>query len=56
MLFLLNINFNQERTVKKLYLALATAPLPIGTFTHYMRPNNKAPRLVSEGGYTFSQP
>lgn len=35
--------------MKKLYLALAVAPVPIGILTHYMRPINMAPRLVSEG-------
>ncbi|KAF4399613.1 hypothetical protein G4B88_022696 [Cannabis sativa] len=38
----------REKTVKKLYLALAAAPLPVGIITHYMRPINMAPRLVSE--------
>ncbi|XP_057962589.1 RNA pseudouridine synthase 6, chloroplastic isoform X2 [Malania oleifera] len=37
-----------EKKVKKLYLALAAAPLPIGIVTHYMRPINMAPRLISE--------
>ncbi|KAH9796435.1 RNA pseudouridine synthase 6 [Citrus sinensis] len=40
-----------EKKVKKLYLALTTAPLPVGIMTHYMRPINIAPRLVSEGWY-----
>lgn len=35
--------------MKKLYLALAAAPVPLGTITHYMRPINVAPRLISEG-------
>lgn len=35
--------------MKKLYLALAAAPVPIGVITHYMRPINMAPRLISEG-------
>lgn len=35
--------------MKKLYLALVTAPMPIGVITHYMRPINMAPRLISEG-------
>lgn len=39
----------QEKKVKKLYLALAAAPVPVGILTHYMRPINMAPRLVSEG-------
>lgn len=34
--------------MKKLYLALAAAPLPIGIIDHYMRPINMAPRLISE--------
>ncbi|CAI9087788.1 OLC1v1021957C1 [Oldenlandia corymbosa var. corymbosa] len=38
----------REKKVKKLYLALAAAPVPIGIITHYMRPINMAPRLVSE--------
>ncbi|XP_009624455.1 RNA pseudouridine synthase 6, chloroplastic [Nicotiana tomentosiformis] len=38
----------REKKVKKLYLALAAAPVPIGILTHYMRPINMAPRLVSE--------
>lgn len=35
--------------VKKLYLALVASPVPVGIMTHYMRPVNIAPRLVSEG-------
>ncbi|XP_062161435.1 RNA pseudouridine synthase 6, chloroplastic [Alnus glutinosa] len=38
----------REKKVKKLYLALAAAPVPIGIITHYMRPLNMAPRLISE--------
>ncbi|CAL0301176.1 unnamed protein product [Lupinus luteus] len=38
----------RDKMVKKLYLALAVSPLPIGIITHYMRPTNMAPRLVSE--------
>ncbi|OMO76757.1 Pseudouridine synthase, RsuA/RluB/C/D/E/F [Corchorus capsularis] len=38
----------REKKVKKLYLALAAAPVPTGIITHYMRPINMAPRLVSE--------
>ncbi|CAI0407154.1 unnamed protein product [Linum tenue] len=38
----------REKQVKKLYLALTSSPLPTGVITHYMRPINKAPRLVSE--------
>ncbi|XP_051133663.1 RNA pseudouridine synthase 6, chloroplastic [Andrographis paniculata] len=38
----------REKNVKKLYRALAAAPVPIGVITHYMRPINIAPRLVSE--------
>ncbi|KAF8029612.1 hypothetical protein BT93_E2129 [Corymbia citriodora subsp. variegata] len=38
----------RDKKVKKLYLALAVAPMPLGTITHYMRPINMAPRLVSE--------
>ncbi|GAY34146.1 hypothetical protein CUMW_009940 [Citrus unshiu] len=38
----------REKKVKKLYLALTAAPLPVGIMTHYMRPINIAPRLVSE--------
>lgn len=40
--------------MKKLYLALTAAPLPVGIMTHYMRPINIAPRLVSEGKTIFS--
>lgn len=35
--------------MKKLYLALTVAPVQIGVITHYMRPINMAPRLLSEG-------
>lgn len=38
----------REKTVKKLYIALAASPVPIGVVNHYMRPINMAPRLVSE--------
>jgi len=38
----------REKQVKKVYLALTTAPVSIGIITHYMRPVNRAPRLVSE--------
>ncbi|KAK9151830.1 hypothetical protein Syun_010139 [Stephania yunnanensis] len=38
----------REKKVKKLYLALTMAPLPLGVVTHYMRPVNMAPRLVSK--------
>ncbi|KAI9123843.1 hypothetical protein K1719_005143 [Acacia pycnantha] len=38
----------REKKVKKLYLALAAAPLPCGIITHYMRPVNRPPRLISE--------
>ncbi|KAM4101859.1 hypothetical protein ACJW30_05G177900 [Castanea mollissima] len=38
----------REKKVKKLYLALAAAPVPIGIIAHYMRPVNMAPRLISE--------
>ncbi|CAJ1962446.1 unnamed protein product [Sphenostylis stenocarpa] len=38
----------REKKVKKLYLALASSPLPTGIITHYMRPINMAPRLISE--------
>lgn len=41
--------------MKKLYLALAAAPLPIGIITHYMRPVNIAPRIVSEGNVCIKQ-
>ena len=41
----------QEKQVKKVYLALTTAPVSIGIITHYMRPVNRAPRLVSEGNF-----
>ncbi|CAM8940226.1 unnamed protein product [Rhodiola kirilowii] len=38
----------KEKTVSKQYLALASAPVPTGVITHYMRPINAAPRIVSE--------
>ncbi|OVA11109.1 Pseudouridine synthase [Macleaya cordata] len=38
----------REKKVKKLYLALAAASMPIGIITHYMRPVNMAPRLVTK--------
>ncbi|KAB2634074.1 RNA pseudouridine synthase 6 [Pyrus ussuriensis x Pyrus communis] len=38
----------REEKGKKHYLALGAAPVPIGTITHYMRPINLAPRLISE--------
>ncbi|XP_038894648.1 RNA pseudouridine synthase 6, chloroplastic isoform X4 [Benincasa hispida] len=38
----------REKKVMKLYLALAAAPVPMGIITHYMRPINMAPRLVSK--------
>ncbi|KAJ8619925.1 hypothetical protein MRB53_028454 [Persea americana] len=37
----------REKQVKKLYLALVAAPVPVGIITHYMRPVNIAPRIVS---------
>lgn len=37
----------REKQVKKLYLALTAAPVPVGKITHYMRPVNAAPRIVS---------
>ncbi|KAM7255027.1 hypothetical protein ACFE04_020268 [Oxalis oulophora] len=48
----------REKKVKKLYLALAAAPVPRGIMTHYMRPINMAPRLVSQDfvqGWYFCQ-
>ncbi|KAL0535185.1 hypothetical protein IC582_029509 [Cucumis melo] len=41
----------REKKVMKLYLALAAVPLPKGIMTHYMRPINLAPRLVSRGKF-----
>ncbi|KAL8143834.1 hypothetical protein V2J09_016866 [Rumex salicifolius] len=38
----------REKRVKKLYLALLAAPMPLGMITHYMRPGNLAPRLISQ--------
>lgn len=38
----------RDKKVKKLYLALAAAPVSVGVITHYMRPVNIAPRLISE--------
>ncbi|KAL8492403.1 hypothetical protein ACS0TY_023840 [Phlomoides rotata] len=37
----------REKKVQKLYLALAAAPVSVGLVTHYMRPVNIAPRLLS---------
>ncbi|XP_062189694.1 RNA pseudouridine synthase 6, chloroplastic-like isoform X1 [Phragmites australis] len=48
----------REKKVKKLYLALTTAPVSAGIITHYMRPVNRAPRIVSEdhiGGWYLCQ-
>ncbi|WOL00554.1 hypothetical protein Cni_G09267 [Canna indica] len=48
----------REKQVKKIYRALAVAPVPVGIITHYMRPVNVAPRLVSEdciGGWHLCQ-
>lgn len=48
----------REKQVKKLYLALTTKPVSPGIITHYMRPLNRAPRLVSEdhiGGWHLCQ-
>lgn len=39
--------------MKKLYLALAAAPVPCGIISHYMRPVNRAPRLISQGNHTY---
>lgn len=38
----------RDKTVKKLYRALAAAPVPCGIITHFMRPAKLAPRLISE--------
>ncbi|XP_048229999.1 RNA pseudouridine synthase 6, chloroplastic isoform X2 [Ricinus communis] len=38
----------REKKVKKLYLALAASPVPVGVIKNYMRPVNIAPRLLSE--------
>ncbi|KAL6538610.1 hypothetical protein OROGR_012598 [Orobanche gracilis] len=38
----------REKKVAKLYLALVAAPVSTGVITHYMRPVNIAPRLISE--------
>ncbi|KAM0937094.1 hypothetical protein DsansV1_C26g0195541 [Dioscorea sansibarensis] len=38
----------REKLVNKLYLGLAAAPVPLGIISHYMRPVNIAPRLVSK--------
>ncbi|KAL5197859.1 hypothetical protein ABZP36_001371 [Zizania latifolia] len=48
----------REKQVNKLYLALTTAPVSTGIITHYMRPINRAPRLVSKdqiGGWYLCQ-
>ncbi|KAL3624981.1 hypothetical protein CASFOL_031649 [Castilleja foliolosa] len=42
----------REKKVKKLYLALAAAPVSIGVITHYMRPVNIAPRIVTGDSIT----
>ncbi|XP_072976476.1 RNA pseudouridine synthase 6, chloroplastic isoform X1 [Typha angustifolia] len=50
--------FIREKQVKKLYLALAAEPVPLGVISHYMRPVNMAPRLVSKdsiGGWHLCQ-
>ncbi|KAJ0974741.1 hypothetical protein J5N97_016706 [Dioscorea zingiberensis] len=38
----------RDKQVKKLYLGLAAAPVPLGIISHFMRPVNIAPRLVSK--------
>lgn len=38
----------REKQVKKLYLALAAEPVPTRIISHYMRPVNLTPRLVSQ--------
>ncbi|GAB2301100.1 hypothetical protein Dimus_035132 [Dionaea muscipula] len=38
----------RDGKVKKLYLALAAAPVPVGLMTHYMRPFRLAPKMISE--------
>ncbi|KAL9258686.1 hypothetical protein AKJ16_DCAP05453 [Drosera capensis] len=38
----------RDGKVKKLYLALAAAPVPVGVMTHYMRPFRLAPKIMSE--------
>lgn len=35
--------------MKKMYRALAAAPVPTGILSHYMRPVNFSPRIVSKG-------
>ncbi|KAL9236913.1 hypothetical protein vseg_011526 [Gypsophila vaccaria] len=38
----------RDKVVKKLYLALATAPVSCGVITHYMRPAKLAPKIISK--------
>ncbi|GLJ26201.1 hypothetical protein SUGI_0502760 [Cryptomeria japonica] len=38
----------REKQVKKLYLALTAAPVPPGKISHYMCPDNFAPRILSK--------
>nr|GEW71468.1 RNA pseudouridine synthase 6, chloroplastic-like [Tanacetum cinerariifolium] len=38
----------REKQVKKLYLALAAAYVPRGVMTHYMRPYQMAPKVISK--------
>ncbi|XP_058093222.1 RNA pseudouridine synthase 6, chloroplastic [Magnolia sinica] len=48
----------REKQVKKLYLALAATPVRVGIISHYMRPLNVAPRIISEdsiGGWHLCQ-
>ncbi|KAI5074552.1 hypothetical protein GOP47_0010513 [Adiantum capillus-veneris] len=37
----------RNREVKKYYLVLAAAPVPLGVITHYMRPGTRHPRILS---------
>lgn len=38
----------RDKLIKKLYLSLASAPMPCGMITHYMHPSSRAPRIISE--------
>ncbi|KAJ8442295.1 hypothetical protein Cgig2_011218 [Carnegiea gigantea] len=44
----------RDKLIKKLYLSLASAPMPCGMITHYMHPSSRAPRIISEGNHVMS--
>ncbi|KAG6546097.1 hypothetical protein Mapa_012503 [Marchantia paleacea] len=41
----------RDKKVRKIYRALATAPMPLGRITHYMRADRHPPRLVSNAAH-----